>query len=255
MSAIIRDSEYGLAYCGLADCYSMLYMYFDNDKTHIENAVTASRKALELDSELAESHASHGLAMALGKRYDEADEEFRKAIQLSPRLFEAYYYWARTRFARGDLEKAAELFKKAGTVRPEDYQAVLLAANAYRGLNKLSDFEAACRRGLEIVETRLKYEPDDARAWQLGAQAHCGLGDRDKALEWIRRNISLDRNDSATFYNAACVFSELGMLDDFFECFEQAIKNGYAHREWIESDPYFERARDDARFSKILEKL
>jgi non-specific serine/threonine protein kinase len=73
MSAIIRDSEYGLAYCGLADCYSMLYMYFDNDKTHIENAVTASRKALELDSELAESHASHGLAIALDRRYDEAE--------------------------------------------------------------------------------------------------------------------------------------------------------------------------------------
>jgi len=255
MSAIIRDSEYGLAYCGLADCYSMLYMYFDNDRTHIENAVIASKKALELDAELAESHASHGLAIALDRRYDDADREFRKSIELSPRLFEAYYYWGRTYWARGDLEKAAELFKKADTVRPEDYQAILLAANAYRGLNRRADLEAACRRGLEIVETHLKYEPDDARAWQLGAQAHCELGDRDKALEWIRRAMSLDRNDSTTSYNAACVFGELGMLDDFFDCFERAIENGYASREWIENDPYLESGRNDPRFSMILEKL
>jgi adenylate cyclase len=170
-------------------------------------------------------------------------------------LFEAYYYWARTHWHRGDLEKAAELFKKAGSVRPEDYQAILLAANAYRGLNRMSDLEAACRQGLEIVEKHVKYEPDDARAWQLGAQAHCEMGDQDRALEWIKRAMSLDRNDSATFYNAACVFSELGMLDDFFHCFERAIENGYACREWIENDPYLENARDDPRFFKILEKL
>jgi len=67
--------------------------------------------------------------------------------------------------------------------------------------------------------------------------------------------MSLDPNDSATSYNAACVFGELGMFDDFFDCFERAIENGYAHREWIENDPYLKRASGDPRFSKILEKL
>jgi TolB-like protein/Tfp pilus assembly protein PilF len=254
MSAIIRDSEYCLAYCGLADCYSMTYMYFDNDKTHIENAAIASIKALELDKELAEPHASHGLAIALDHKYDEADREFKRAVQLSPKLFEAYYYWGRTYFARGDLEKAAELFEKADVVRPEDYQAILLAANAYRGLNRQADLEASCRRGLEILETHLKLEPDDARAWQLGAQAHCELGERDKALEWVSRSMSLP-SDSSTFYNAACVFSELGMFEEVFENFDKAVDIGYSHKEWIENDPYFEFVRNDPRFQAILEKL
>jgi TolB-like protein/Tfp pilus assembly protein PilF len=255
MSAIIRDSEYALAYCGLADCYSILFMYFYNDKTYLENAVIASRKALELDWELAEAHASHGLAISLDQQYDDADREFEKAMQLSPRLFEAYYYWGRTYWAQGKLEKAAELFEKAAAVRPEDYQAILLAANAYRGLGRTVDFEDACRKGLEIAEKHLELEPDDARAWYLGAQALSGLGDRDRALEWIRHVLTEFPDDTAIFYNAACVFCELGMLDEVFDCFEKAVSKGFSHREWIENDPYLELARKDPRYSKVLEKL
>jgi non-specific serine/threonine protein kinase len=255
MSAIIRDSEYCLAYCGLADCYSMLSMYFSDDKTNIENAVIASRKALELDPELAEARASHGLAISLDRQYDDAYREFEKAIQLSPRLYEAYYYWARTCWAQGDLEKAAELFEKAASVRPEDYQSILLAANAYRGLDRKEDFRDACRRGLEKAEAQIKLEPDDARAWYLGAQALCGLGERDKGIEWIRHALSDFPADTAIYYNAACVFSELGMFDEVMECFGKAIFGGFAHKDWIDNDPYFENVRRDPRFSKILENL
>ncbi|UCG53418.1 MAG: protein kinase [Candidatus Latescibacterota bacterium] len=255
-SAIIIDPAYALAYCGLADCHSMLYMYFDSDKTNIENAVTASKKALELDPELAESHASYGLANMMAEQYDRAEEVLRKAIQLSPNLYEAYYYCARTYWVRGDLEKAAEFFIKASAVRQEDYQALLLAANAYRGLNKPTELEAACRRGLEIAERHVVNEPDDARAWCLGAQAHCQLGDREKALEWIERALSLARDDLMVLYNSACVYAELKMSDKFFECFGRTLKSkSRAYKEWIQHDPYLEQFRDDPLFSKLMEEF
>ncbi|NIM19886.1 MAG: protein kinase [Candidatus Latescibacteria bacterium] len=255
-SAIITDPEYAVAYCGLADCHSMLYMYFNSDKTNIENAVTASKKALKLDPELAESHASYGLAISLDRKYEQAESEFRKAIQLSPKLYEPYYFFARMYWVRGDLRKAAEFFVKASMVRQEDYQALLLAANAYRGLNQVSKLEGACRRGLEIAERHVLNEPDDARAWYLGAQALCELGDKKKALEWIERAMSLDPDDPMSHYNAACVYSLLGMFDEFFTCFERAMESmsGRAYREWCKYDPYLDPVREDPRYSRLMER-
>ncbi|MCK4773301.1 MAG: protein kinase, partial [Candidatus Krumholzibacteria bacterium] len=135
-NAIIRDGQYALAFCGLADCYSIIYMYYDSDKTTIENALTASQKALDLDSELAEAYASYGLAVSLDGRFEEAESAFERAIEISPKLFEAYYFYARTCRSQGKLEKAAELFAKAGEVQPEDYQAPILAGDTYRGLDR-----------------------------------------------------------------------------------------------------------------------
>ncbi len=254
-SAFITDPEYALAYCGLADCHSVLYLYFDNDKTNLEIALTASKKALDLAPDLAESHASHGLAVTCDKRYDKADEEYARAIELSPRLFEAYYYAGRTHWVRGDLETAVEYFIKASEVRPEDYQALLLAANAFKSLNRPTEFEELCRRGLAVAETHLEYEPDDTRAWYLGAQALMCLGERAKAVEWVQLALALEPSDSLTLYNSACVYSEAGMLDTFFGYFEQAMSSGFLMRAWIENDPYLDNVRQEPRFQELVDKM
>ncbi|MCK5406084.1 MAG: tetratricopeptide repeat protein, partial [Candidatus Krumholzibacteria bacterium] len=202
-NAIIRDGQYALAFCGLADCYSIIYMYYDSDKTTIENALTASQKALDLDSELAEAYASYGLAVSLDGRFEEAESAFERAIEISPKLFEAYYFYARTCRSQGKLEKAAELFAKAGEVQPEDYQAPILAGDTYRGLDRPDEVTEAFRRGLAVAEKHLEFNPEDARAWYLGAHALSALNSNEKALEWNERAMLLAPNDSATLYNAA----------------------------------------------------
>ena len=254
-NAIIRDGQYALAYCGLADCYSIIYMYYDSDKTTIENALTASRKALELDSELAEAHASHGLAVSLDGRFEEAEREFERAIELSPKLFEAYYFYARTSRSQGKLEKAADLFAKAGEVQPEDYQAPILAGDTYRGLDRPDEMTGAFRRGLAAAEKHLEFNPEDARAWYLGAHAHSALNSNEIALKWNERAMLLAPSDTATLYNAACLFSILGDYDKAFECLENAIDNGFAHPQWLENDPDFDAIRDDPRYKKLSARL
>ena len=107
--AIVIDPHYARAYAGVADCCSFLYMYWDSSEDNLNEAEAASRKALELDPELAEAHAAGGLTFALRKNFDQAQYEFEAAIRLDPKLYEAYYFYARTSFQRGDLTKAAEL--------------------------------------------------------------------------------------------------------------------------------------------------
>src|SRR6202008_2839076 len=111
--AIVIDPKYARAFAGVADCCSFLYMYWDSSEDNLNEAEAASRKALELDPELAEAHAASGLAFALKKDFNHAQLEFEAAIRLDPKLYEAYYFYARTSFQRGDLVKAAELYEQA----------------------------------------------------------------------------------------------------------------------------------------------
>ena len=104
-----------------------------------KSANSASKKALELAPDLAESHASRGLALSLSKEYAAAAREFEAAIRLDPRLFEAYYFYARNCFAQGLHEQAAHLFEQAMRVRPEDYQSPVLLYGEYRALGRKDD--------------------------------------------------------------------------------------------------------------------
>jgi serine/threonine protein kinase/Tfp pilus assembly protein PilF len=254
-SAIIRDPRYALAFCGIADCYSLIYQYYDSDRSNVENALTASRKALELDSELAEAHASYGLAMSIDEGYEEAEKEFERAIELSPKLFEAYYFYARATRSQGKLAKAAELFRMAGAVRPEDFQAPILAGDTYRGLNRPDRMMESFVRGLAVAKAHLEFHPQDARAWYLGAHANLELGDRAEALRWCEKAMVLAPDDAATLYNAACLFCIMGEIEKCFECLEKSVDNGFAHPQWLENDPDLTEIRKDPRYKKLLDRL
>jgi TolB-like protein/Flp pilus assembly protein TadD len=254
-SAIIRDPDYALAYCGLSDCYAMIFSFYDRDHSNVENALIASRRALELDGELAQAHASYGLALSLDARYDEAEKEFLAAIDLAPKLYEAYYFYARSCRPQGKLEKAAEMFEKAAEVRPEDYQAPILAADSYRGLDRHADVVRCFRKGLEAAEKHIERHPEEARAWYLGAHAHYELGDRERALEWNHRAMELGPRDTATLYNAACLFSLMGEFDKCFECFDGAVHYGFSNRSWLENDPDLAPIRSDPRYAELLARL
>jgi len=253
--AIKRDPGYSLAYAGIADCCSWLFMYWDSNKENLEQSITASQKALELDSELAEAHAAHGLAVSLSKQHDEAEREFETAIRLNPKLFEAYYFYARTCFVQGKLEKAAKLFEQACQVNPEDYQSPLLLGNTYNGLKLVKKKEAAYRRGLEIVERYLELNPDDARAIYLGAHGLIELGEQEKGLEWANRALSIDPEDPIVLYNIACAYSLSGKVEEAIHHFERALETGYAHKEWVENDGYLDSIRNHHRFQELLKKL
>ena len=249
------DPNYALAYAGVADCYSFLYMYWESTDENLLQAEEASWKALELDPDLAEAHVAHGLALSLSKRYEDAEKEFETAIRLNSRLFEAHYFYARTCLVQGKLESAAQLFKTACAVRPEDYQAPLLLAGVYNGLGLENKAELAYRQGLEIVKRLLELNPDDARALYLAAAALIRLGERDQGLEWARRALAIDPEDPAILYNVACNYSLSGEIEEAIDCLEKARRAGYASKEWVENDSDLDPLRSHPRFQALLAKM
>ncbi len=253
--AIEIDPRYALAYAGVADCCSFLYMYWDASKANLEQADTASRRALELDPELAEAHAARGLAVSLGKHYDEAEREFQTALRLNPKLFEGHYFYARTCFQQGKLAEAVERFEQASQVRPEDYQPVLMAAMPLKGLGRKAEAQAMLRRGLQVVERHLELNPDDARALILGALALVQLGDLERGLDWARRALALDPEDSGQLYNLACLYAVAGQSEEAISCLARAIQNGFGHKEWLENDSDLDSLRGHPKFQALVNRL
>ncbi len=254
--AIEIDPAYALAYAGIADCCSFLFMYAASTDENRRQAEDASRKALELDPELAEAHASRGLALSLAKKYGDAKTEFETAIRSNPRLFEAYYFFARDCVAQGKLDEAARLFRKASEVRPEDYQAPLLLRHVLIGMSAPpAEIEAHTKKALDIVENHIRLNPDDARALYLGAGALIQLGQFERGLEWNRRAMAAVPDEPAILYNVACNFSLAGSKDEAIHHLESAIDAGFGYKAWLENDSDFEPIRDDPRFVALLEKL
>jgi adenylate cyclase len=253
--AIEIDPGYARAYAGIADCSSQLYRYFDASAANLEQADSASRKALELAPGLAEAHAARGLALAIGGHHEDANREFETAIRLDPKLYEAFFYYANGRFAEGKLEEAAKLFEQAAIVRPEDYQALALCSMCYVGLGREAEAQATFRKTARNAERHVELNPDDPRALYLGGNAWCQLGQKEKGLEWGDRALALDPGDAAVLYNVACLNAVEGRLDRALDLLEQAVQNGFGHREWIENDVDLIPLRDQPRFRTLLERL
>ena len=250
--AIEIDPGYARAYAGIADCYSYLYMYWDASEENLKAAEEASRRALLLDPELAEAHVARGLALSLSKRFDDAQMEFETATRLDPKLFETYYFYARTCFQNGRLEEAAHLFARAEEVNPDDYQSPNMLGMVYSGMGRKSDAEAAYRRAMLAAEKHLELHPDDARALYLGATALSRLGERARSLDWAARALAIDPEDCGILYNVACVYSLQGKIDDAVNCLEKAVVRAYWYRRWAQHDSDLDNLRGDPRFQDLM---
>jgi DNA-binding winged helix-turn-helix (wHTH) protein/Flp pilus assembly protein TadD len=94
--AIVHDPGYAEAYVGLADCYNLMreYTLMPGSEAY-QRAGAAAKKAVELDDNSSEAHASLAFVSFFGM-WDAgtADEEFRRAIDLDPNNAKARHWYA-----------------------------------------------------------------------------------------------------------------------------------------------------------------
>jgi Flp pilus assembly protein TadD len=101
----------------------------------------------------------------------------------------------------------------------------------------------------------VELNPDDSRAIFLGATALVDLGEREKALQWVRRAQAIDPDDPYLLYGVACFYARIDEVENAFSYLEQAFKSGFAHRDWVEHDIDLDPIRDDSRFAELLATL
>ena len=253
--AIDIDSEFALAWAGYADCHSFLVMYVDSNASYRDEASTASKRAVELDPHLAEAHASRGLAMLVCEEFESAEAEFKVALKLNPTLFEAYYFYARTKFHQGDVDMAAELFLKAAEADPTDYQSRCLRVQILRGTGHEEEAAKEAELAVAVVEKHLKWNPDDARAFHLGAGSLVTTGDVERAKRWLHRAIEMAPDDPIVMYNVACNLATVDEPDKALDYLEKAVEFGAISSAWIHNDEDLASLRNHPRYTELLRRI
>jgi adenylate cyclase len=250
--AVELDPMYARAYAGIADCDSFLFLHYHVD-VPIDGILATSAQALALDPDLAEAHASRGLALSLAQRDEEASSEFEQAIRLDPSSFEAHYFFGRACFAKNRMQRAAQLFERAAVLKPDDYQAVAMLLMIYHTLGREAEIPVAARKVVEIAERELTLHPENPRPAYLGAGALLKLGERDRAKDWLARATAIDPDDILTQYNVACVYTLMGDYDRAFDLLESLLPHAnHETKSWIKHDSDFDALRTQARYSNVL---
>src|ERR1700681_4373677 len=118
--AIAKDPAYALAYCGLADCYSMHANYgFLPPKIGYSSANDAALKALELDDTLSEAHVSLGFIKSdYTWDWPGAEKEFQRAIALNPNYATAHQWHGYALWRTGQFEESIVEHRRALELDP-----------------------------------------------------------------------------------------------------------------------------------------
>lgn len=253
--AIELDDKYALAYAGMADAYSHLYRYADATPENVAKAEQASKKAVELDPDSAEAHASRGLSLFINEQYGPARDEFREAIRQNPKLWEAHYYSGLASSSKGDYEKAVTHYQNAMEVNPADYQAPLFMAQAYASMGRKHDEMKVRLDALGTIQQHLEMNPHDTRALYVCAQNLCCVGEYEKGRELVERALDQNQDEPVVLYNVACFHAHAGDKDRALDLLERAVDKGWGDKAWLETDSDLDSLRSMPRFQALLDQI
>src|SRR5580704_16855455 len=149
--AIAKDPSFAAAYAGLADTYSILGSDVLPADVANSKARAAASKAIELDPSIAEGHA----AMALVEFYydwnwKQAEEEFRRAIELDPNYATAHQWYSYYLTAMLRFPEAVEQAEAAQQIDPLSLSINATLASRYRHAGRLDDAQRLGQRTLEM---------------------------------------------------------------------------------------------------------
>lgn len=130
--AVARDPSYAPAWAGLAEGALLLRFYDYTVPEHAPDPEVAAERAIELDPDDAEAHASLGILHSLRREGPAALRELRRAVELRPSYGDAHAWlgWVhlmtgQPREALGPARRAAELDPVAPAARVYLAEALL----------------------------------------------------------------------------------------------------------------------------------
>jgi TolB-like protein/class 3 adenylate cyclase/Tfp pilus assembly protein PilF len=285
--AIERDPEFARAYAGIASAYVLLPAYSAVSRAEVELLVSEyAKRALELDSGLAEAHSAGALQLEWSRDFGAALQAHRRAIEAEPGDATAHQWYAillatlgRTSEAIAEMERALELDPLSLIINAElgwmyywagdlerairEYERTLgmdpsLAVNReflWQAYEQTGRFDRAIEQARELLELRgWSNERADAFAGELErARSDSGVqGYWRKRLE-----LASGETDYATYIDSpvyiATMHVALGEFDIALARLERAVEENTPFLETVFVQPGLEPLHDDPRFQKIVE--
>jgi TolB-like protein/DNA-binding winged helix-turn-helix (wHTH) protein/Tfp pilus assembly protein PilF len=282
--AIGKDPGYARAYAGLADSYALMAAYYIAPQNElIPKARAAALKALELDGNLAEAHAS--LAV-IARNYDwdwqTAEKEFRRATTLDPNYATGHQWYAEHLAFSGRFEESREEMRRA---RQLDPLSLIIQTDDAVGLYFARQYDRAIAQFRAVGAM----EPDFPRihmvtlAYVQQGRFSEALGDvetwphqSDKDLVWIWRERAYIYGRAGQLEQARHEMEEvlhysrshpldpmifvtpyvgIGDKDQAFASLEKSVAAHSPALVTLRVEPAFDPLRSDSRFDDLLRRV
>jgi tetratricopeptide (TPR) repeat protein len=145
-----------------------------------------------------------------GGKFEEAGAWARKAIELDPDDFIAYWTLGRIHFTNGEFQLTYDAYQRVIKLKPEFVNGYSDLRMTRQRLGREQDAALARRELLERMPNYLLQNPDDARQRMFYATVLAEIGRNDEAPREGAQAQELRLNDPLMLYNAGCVYSRLG---------------------------------------------
>jgi TolB-like protein/Flp pilus assembly protein TadD len=280
------DPTYAPPYAGLADCYELLgsapYSTL-TPKEAFPKSEAAARKALDLDSSLAEAHVPLGYSLLVYERdLPEARREFERALQLRPEYATAHQFYGYYLTAVGRLDQAIAERKKALELDPISPLLNSALGEAYYHARRFDVTIEQNKKALELdpgyaialvnigrayeqlgmhPQARVAFQriltaaPEDPAILSLMGHEYAVSGDKanaDKILAKLTKLSSLKYVPAIYF---AVIYSGLHEKDDAFRWLDRAYDERCEYLVYLGTEPLADPLRGDPRFAKLLSRI
>jgi TolB-like protein/Tfp pilus assembly protein PilF len=282
-SAIEKDPDFALAYCGLAHAYDNLGYASDmSDKKRWQLIESETRKAIEKDDKLSEAYMLLGDAQFLYHwNWDEAERHFKRSIELNPGNAIALNWYAQYLSAMGRHEEAIAEIEMAHELDPLSLaiNLKLYMIYLYAGRNDLrkqvllesnnlfpnhpwiilqngyhymveKNYTEAVRQIKQIQESSI----GPIQKFAL-ARALAFSGKKEEALNILKDLIADPRYHELSEARIAKVYIALGDYDQAFTWLEKAFENRDSDLVYLAVEMTYDRIQNDPRYHELLKKM
>jgi TolB-like protein/Tfp pilus assembly protein PilF len=217
--AIATDPQFALAYSALAEALALQVGYSDApERATNDRAQAAVQHALEIDPRLSEAWAISGLIAGNRQQNELAEKLYRRAIELNPNNSMALKWLGSLLVDSGRLAEGQESLERAAGVDPLSAITRSNLADALEAQGKFVEAAAQFRRAIGI-------DP-----WMPGP--HASLGSLNayafnryaEAIPLVQTALELDPGNPRWSIELASLYLDLGDDEKSFALFRQAAK-------------------------------
>ena len=281
--AVRADPGYALAWAGLADVYLMLGGWMlTPPEDSFPRAAQAARRAIELDSSLAEPRATLGYFQVVYERdWPGAKRDFEKAIELDYEYATAHHWYAFYHLTLGDASRALAEMRIAHRFDPLSPVINVELAYFLHFARRYDESEQAARKALEVdgtfgyaytplaysyamrgrasdarraVQQCLALSGDSIMAWMFCGVQSAWLGDVERARQMLANLTQHAADNHEVPQLPGMIHAALGENDRAFELFEASIAERSFIASWMR-DPLLEKFSKDSRFGPMMASL
>jgi tetratricopeptide (TPR) repeat protein len=181
----------------------------------LDEAIAETKTTLELDPLSLEDNRALGIEFFLARQYDQAIEQESKTLELDPNFLRAYYFRGMAYLKKSMYKEGMLDFEKGVAISPGNTLSLTGLGYGYAVTGRRAEAQ-------KVLDQLNKFSKQKHVPAVYMAKIYAGLGEKEKAFEWLEKAYE-DRS---------------------------ILSNGF-----IKANPIFDPLRSDPRFDDLLRRV